>query len=72
MAFLIPMVEKLLRLSDPIKKHHVGAIIISPTRYDANQTYVGVTANETPENCGNKSTLFFKDFCNFTHPLQQD
>ena len=29
---LIPIVEKLLRLEEPIKKHHVGAIIISPTR----------------------------------------
>lgn len=33
MAFLIPLVEKLLRLESPIKKHHVGAIIVSPTRY---------------------------------------
>ena len=32
MAFLIPVVEKLLRLEAPIKKHHVGAIIVSPTR----------------------------------------
>jgi ATP-dependent RNA helicase DDX55/SPB4 len=29
---LIPVVEKLLRLEEPIKKHHVGAIIVSPTR----------------------------------------
>lgn len=33
LSFLIPVVEKLLRLEEPIKKHHVGAIIISPTRY---------------------------------------
>lgn len=32
MAFLIPVVEKLLRLESSIKKHHVGAIIVSPTR----------------------------------------
>ncbi|WEW54997.1 ATP-dependent rRNA helicase spb4 [Emydomyces testavorans] len=32
MAFLIPIVEKLLRLETPMKKHHVGAIIVSPTR----------------------------------------
>src|SRR4051812_21049442 len=31
--FLIPIIERLLRLEAPIKKHHVGAIIISPTRY---------------------------------------
>lgn len=31
-SFLIPVVEKLLRLDQPLKKHHVGAIIISPTR----------------------------------------
>ncbi|KAL2008139.1 hypothetical protein VTN00DRAFT_8121 [Thermoascus crustaceus] len=39
MAFLIPVVEKLLRLEEPIKKHHVGAIIISPTRELASQIY---------------------------------
>ena len=32
LSFLIPVVEKLLRLDEPIKKHHIGAIIISPTR----------------------------------------
>lgn len=32
LSFLIPIVEKLLRLDQPLKKHHVGAIIISPTR----------------------------------------
>ncbi|EEP82429.1 conserved hypothetical protein [Uncinocarpus reesii 1704] len=39
MAFLIPIVEKLLRLEAPIKKHHVGAIIVSPTRELAEQIY---------------------------------
>lgn len=33
LSFLIPVVEKLLRLEEPMKKHHVGAIVISPTRY---------------------------------------
>ncbi|KAI4233439.1 MAG: hypothetical protein LQ352_008253 [Teloschistes flavicans] len=33
LAFLIPIVERLLRLEEPTKKHHVGAIVISPTRY---------------------------------------
>jgi ATP-dependent RNA helicase DDX55/SPB4 len=32
LSFLIPVVEKLLRLEEPIKKHHIGAIIVSPTR----------------------------------------
>jgi ATP-dependent RNA helicase DDX55/SPB4 len=32
-------VEKLLRLEEPIKKHHVGAIIISPTRELATQIH---------------------------------
>lgn len=31
--------EKLLRLQEPIKKHHVGAIIISPTRELATQIH---------------------------------
>jgi ATP-dependent RNA helicase DDX55/SPB4 len=36
---LIPVVEKLLRLDEPIKKHHVGAIIVSPTRELATQIH---------------------------------
>lgn len=39
MAFLIPVVEKLLRLEEPIKRHHVGAIIVSPTRELATQIH---------------------------------
>ncbi|KAJ5647962.1 hypothetical protein N7490_004334 [Penicillium lividum] len=39
LSFLIPVVEKLLRLDEPLKKHHVGAIIISPTRELATQIY---------------------------------
>lgn len=34
---MIPIVERLLRLEAPIKRHHVGAIIISPTRELATQ-----------------------------------
>lgn len=33
LAFLIPLVEKLLRVEKQTPKHHVGAIIISPTRF---------------------------------------
>lgn len=32
LSFLIPVVERLLRLEEPLKKHHVAAIIVSPTR----------------------------------------
>lgn len=32
LSFLIPIVEKLLRLDEPIKKHHIGAIVVAPTR----------------------------------------
>jgi ATP-dependent RNA helicase DDX55/SPB4 len=39
LSFLIPIVERLLRLDDPIKKHHVGAIIVSPTRELATQIH---------------------------------
>ncbi|KAJ5988990.1 hypothetical protein N7481_004200 [Penicillium waksmanii] len=39
LSFLIPVVEKLLRLDEPLKKHHIGAIIISPTRELASQIY---------------------------------
>jgi ATP-dependent RNA helicase DDX55/SPB4 len=39
LAFLIPVIEKLLRQGDPQKKHHVGAVIISPTRELASQIH---------------------------------
>ncbi|KAL4921948.1 P-loop containing nucleoside triphosphate hydrolase protein [Aspergillus aurantiobrunneus] len=39
LSFLIPVVEKLLRLEEPLKKHHVGAIVVSPTRELAWQIY---------------------------------
>ena len=37
LTFLIPMVEKLLRLEERAKKHHVNAVVISPTRELASQ-----------------------------------
>lgn len=39
LAYLIPTLEKLLRLDEEIKRHHVGAIILSPTRELATQIY---------------------------------
>ncbi|KAA8574915.1 hypothetical protein EYC84_004152 [Monilinia fructicola] len=44
LSFLIPVVEKLLRLEEPIKKHHVGAIIVSPTRELATQIHSVLTS----------------------------
>jgi ATP-dependent RNA helicase DDX55/SPB4 len=39
LSFLIPVIEKLRRLEEPLKKHHVGAIIVSPTRELATQIH---------------------------------
>ena len=39
LAFLIPVIEQLLRLGERTMKHHVGAIIISPTRELATQIH---------------------------------
>jgi superfamily II DNA/RNA helicase len=33
LSFLIPIVEILMARAEPLEHHHVGAIIISPTRY---------------------------------------
>ena len=44
LSFLIPVVEKLLRLEEPVKKHHVGAIIVSPTRELATQIHSVLTS----------------------------
>ena len=38
-AFLIPMVEMILRLENILKKSEVGGLVISPTRELARQTY---------------------------------
>lgn len=39
LAFLLPLVEKLRGLEEPLTEHQVGAIIVSPTRELARQTY---------------------------------
>lgn len=36
LAFLIPTIERILRLDEVVKKHHVAVIIVSPTRYVGN------------------------------------
>nr|AKH04990.1 DEAD/DEAH box helicase [Epichloe sp. LpTG-2] len=38
-AFLLPIVQRILRLEEPTKKHHVAAIIVSPTRELAAQIH---------------------------------
>lgn len=39
LAFVVPVVEKLKRLEEKLKKHQVGAVILSPTRELARQSY---------------------------------
>lgn len=39
LAFLVPIVEKLRRLEEPLAKHQVGAIVVSPTRELAKQIH---------------------------------
>ncbi|KAK2593405.1 ATP-dependent rRNA helicase spb4 [Conoideocrella luteorostrata] len=39
LAFLLPIVQKILRLEEATKKHHVAAIIVSPTRELAAQIH---------------------------------
>ncbi|GMH40472.1 hypothetical protein BSKO_08376 [Bryopsis sp. KO-2023] len=39
LAFVLPLVEKLRKLEQPLRKHEVGAVIISPTRELANQIF---------------------------------
>lgn len=39
LAFLIPLVERILRSEEITKKHHIAAIVISPTRELAVQIY---------------------------------
>ncbi|OAA63081.1 DEAD-like helicase [Cordyceps fumosorosea ARSEF 2679] len=39
LAFLLPVVQRLLRQEEPTKRHHVGAIIVSPTRELAAQIH---------------------------------
>ncbi|CAG0915452.1 unnamed protein product [Notodromas monacha] len=39
LAFVVPILEILLRREDPWKKHEIGAVVISPTRELASQTW---------------------------------
>lgn len=39
LAFLIPLVQRLLRIPEPTKRHHISAIIVSPTRELASQIH---------------------------------
>ena len=39
LAFLIPLIEILLQRTEPLKKHDVGTLVISPTRELAMQIY---------------------------------
>ncbi|KAK9812827.1 hypothetical protein WJX72_004361 [[Myrmecia] bisecta] len=39
LAFVIPLVEKLRKLEEPLKKHQVGAVVVSPTRELARQIF---------------------------------
>lgn len=44
LSFLIPIVERILRLEEPPKKHHIAAIVISPTRELATQIHNVLTS----------------------------
>lgn len=39
LAFLIPVIERLRRLEEPLRKHQVGAMVIAPTRELAGQIH---------------------------------
>lgn len=39
LAFVVPIIEKLRRISKPLKRHQVGAIVISPTRELSQQIF---------------------------------
>jgi hypothetical protein len=34
LAYLIPVIERILKLEEAVKKHHVAAVVVSPTRWD--------------------------------------
>lgn len=44
LAFLVPLVERILRLEEATKKHHLAAIVISPTRELATQIHNVLTS----------------------------
>ncbi|TQV95075.1 DEAD/DEAH box helicase (Sbp4) [Cordyceps javanica] len=44
LAFLLPLVQRLLRQEEPTKRHHVAAIIVSPTRELAAQIHAVLLA----------------------------
>ena len=73
LSFLIPIVEKLLRLDQPLKKHHVGAIVISPTRWVMRKSRSAeLVANiGISENWPRRFTKFFSPFWSSTQRRPQ-
>jgi len=52
LAFVVPIVEMLRRLERPLKKHQVGAIVISPTRELSRQIFeVAKPFSQSLPNC---------------------
>lgn len=73
LSFLIPILEKLLRLDQPLKKHHVGAIVISPTRWVMRKSRSAeLVANiGISENWPHRFTKFFSPFWSSTQRRPQ-
>lgn len=73
LSFLIPVIERLLRLEEPLKKHHVAAIIVSPTRFvhPATRYLPGSRSDfQSPESWPLKYTTFSPPSSGFMpHPL---
>ncbi|KAH9987670.1 ATP-dependent rRNA helicase spb4 [Xylariaceae sp. FL0662B] len=44
LSFLIPLVHRILRQDEPTKRHHVGAIVIAPTKELATQIHGALTS----------------------------
>ncbi|KAK8077294.1 DEAD-domain-containing protein [Apiospora saccharicola] len=43
LAFLIPLIQRLLRIEEPTKRHHIAAIVVTPTRELASQIHKVLT-----------------------------
>ena len=69
LAFLVPLLEILLRRETPLGKRGVGAIVVSPTRELATQTYD--VLNEFREEIQSFSTLLTIGGCDPTVDLEK-
>lgn len=62
LAFVIPILERLLRRDSRHRTNEIGALVISPTRYNFTILYSRTAADPLRQRIGNANILYFLSF----------